>query len=90
MCCTCCPIPQPRCREARLQDELAARVSQDTRALLQQYGSQPSQLPHLTAVQLMHHEQQRHLVTRQGAVATLRLAQPLLAGFCAKLPGSDR
>jgi len=25
-----------------------------------------------------------------GGIATLRLAQPILAGFCAKLPGSDR
>jgi len=25
-----------------------------------------------------------------GGTATLRLAQPILAGFCAKLPGCDR
>lgn len=31
-----------------------------------------------------------HLVTGGGGVATMRLAQALLAGYCAKLPGSDR
>jgi hypothetical protein len=30
------------------------------------------------------------LMTPAGAVVTLRLAQQMLAEFCAKLPGSDR
>lgn len=77
-------------REATILEAHAAAVSLETCALLQQHGGSPpprwpTQVPHNPA----------HLVTTDEdgcpcGVATMRLAQVLLAGFCAKLPGSDR
>jgi hypothetical protein len=56
-----------------------------TRQILQRSNGRP-QLWHTHA--LTHNL--THLVTAAGGVATMRLAQVLLAGFCAKLPGADR
>lgn len=64
----------------------AAAVSEGvTRPELQQYGGRP---PLLRVMQEPNNP--AHLITAAGGAATMRLAQPLLAGFCAKLPGSDR
>jgi hypothetical protein len=65
------------CRDAQLQDELARQISTGTRQLLAA-GKPPS----LTN-QLQHNA--AHLLMPQGGIATLRLAQPLLIGFCTKL-----
>jgi hypothetical protein len=72
------------CREAANQEQLAARISAATRVALK------------TATSAAQQQQQQQLIledvllTPEGAKATMRLAQALLAGYCAKLPGSDR
>lgn len=60
-------------------------VSAETRQLLQAYNGRP---PLLRTAQEPHDP--AHLVTEEGGVATMRLAQVLLAGYCARLPGTDR
>jgi hypothetical protein len=76
------------CREAADQEQLAARISAATRSALQAGAAQQQQQQQQTVV--LRPGDDDVLVTAQGAKATMRLAQALLAGFCAKLPGCDR
>lgn len=73
------------CREAATLEAHAAVVSAETRQLLQAHNGRP---PLLRTAQEAHNP--AHLVTEEGGVATMRLAQVLLAGYCARLPGTDR
>lgn len=73
------------CSESAELEAHAAYVSEQRRQELHLHKGQPPLLrtdrePHNLA----------HLVTPKGGVATMRLAQVLLAGFCARLPGTDR
>jgi hypothetical protein len=69
------------CRDAQLQDELAQQISMNTRQLMA-HAAAAGTPPSLTE-QLQQHP--AHLQMPQGGIATLRLAQPLLIGFCTKL-----
>lgn len=79
-----CP-PHRKAVTLQGRDSYTATVSASTRDLLQQYSGRP---PPLSSSQAPPHPD--HLATPAGGMATLRLAQVLLVGFCAKLPGGDR
>lgn len=72
-------------REAAELETHAACVSEAARQELRMHNGRP---PLLRTAREPHNP--AHLVTREGGVATMRLAQVLLAGFCARLPGTDR
>jgi sarcosine oxidase gamma subunit len=75
------------CREAEAQEKLAASISATTRAALQSNA-----VPAVVAEQqklVLQPDPKDFIITSEGARATMRLAQALLAGYCAKLPGSD-
>jgi hypothetical protein len=76
--------PGHRCREAADQEQLAASISAATRTALQAGTVQQQQQ------EVLQPDPGDCLLTAQGAKATMRLAQALLAGYCAKLPGCDR
>jgi hypothetical protein len=80
-----CPSPDVTCRDAAILESHAAAVSNLTRSILERSHGRP-QLRHTTA--LPHNP--THLVTAAGGVLTMRLAQVVLAGYNAKLPGADR
>eukprot|EP00775_Hariotina_reticulata_P010787 gene10787-10944_t len=69
-----------------IMDDMVAHASAATRTKLQQAPNGLLLPPRQSAEE--HHP--AHLVIPGGGTATARLAQPILAGFCAKLPGCDR
>jgi hypothetical protein len=80
-----CPLCLLFCREAAILEAHAATLSASTRQMLQAHSGAAALLrttvePHNPA----------HLQTSEGGLATMRLAQVLLAGYCARLPGNDR
>jgi hypothetical protein len=78
-------LPSCPCRDAATLQAHAAVLSAEHRQLIHaKQGSPP--LLHTTP----EPHNPAHLHTPEGAVATMRLAQVLLIGFCARLPGTDR
>jgi hypothetical protein len=92
-CCVCLVL---LCSDAHLQDELARQTSTATRQLLQLHHSNPAagRLPSLAEASNgpcpLPHNAAHLLMPQGGAIATLRLAQPLLIGFCTKLDWGGR
>ena len=87
--------PVAACSGAQLMEALMSDISRTTRELLQNHRQQhagtlnPGTPPPLLSMSL-EPRNPAHLYTADGACATMRLAQPILAGYCAKLPGTDR
>lgn len=75
----------PDCREAATLEAHAAALSSEARQLIQDHNGRP---PLRRTVRESHSAS--HLQTPEGGLATMRLAQVLLAGYCARLPGTDR
>ncbi|WIA14738.1 hypothetical protein OEZ85_003224 [Tetradesmus obliquus] len=74
---------------AAAQEQLAAQLSAAKRAALAA-GAAAANQQQQQQPEVLQPDPEHCLLTEQGAKATLRLAQALLAGYCAKLPGSDR
>jgi hypothetical protein len=83
--CNVCP-----CRKAEVLEARAREISARNRAMLAAAAANPEEPAPLLRAAADPVDPASRLVTPAGAVVTLRLAQQMLAEFCAKLPGSDR
>jgi hypothetical protein len=88
---TCSWPPPHACRKADVLEARARELSAQNRAMLAAAAAaSPGAPPPLPRPAAEPVDPASRLSTPCGAVVTLRLAQQVLAEFCAKLPGSDR
>jgi hypothetical protein len=80
----------PSCRKADKLEARAREISAQNSAMLAAAAAAPGQPQPLPRPAAESVDGSSRLATPAGAVVTLRLAQQMLAEFCAKLPGSDR